>query len=848
MRTSVIILLLFLAIKSYSVQKIEYTSLDKDNPIEFAGDQIIYKGERIFLGAKSFFIDARLPKEIVSSYPYVFNTIEDAVKQLSNGTENDPMVLHIAPYVYWIDDPDDPAIRVAQEGEKLPYGLIIKCNWLKFHGLSDKPENVVIACNRGQTMGAKGNFTLFKMSGDGISVENITLGNYCNVDLEYPLKPELARKKRGSAIVQAQLVMSDGDKIFARNTRFISRLNLCPFYGSGKRVLFQNCHFESTDDALCKTGVYMNCTLDFYSSKPFGSTIKTGAVFLDCDLRSFSKGEQYFTKGGGQVAVLNSRLHTQTASYWGWRDFPVEESRNYQYNVSLNDQSFLIGNDRNPATTVNMENKRILDAYCFMLEGKPFYNIYNLLKGDDDWDPLGIKDIVLSAEKKDGKSYTDIPVQLEITPTRDTIETGKSSIILYPKMKRFGDFDAEIKENIVWSVDPQYQPFVKIIEKQDQSCEVIPVNHSDHIRKIIIKARSESGLEAASVLYSMPSVLDAPGFVSLPKIRKEKGHLILDYKLDLKYEDQSDIRWYRCKDKNGNDPVEIVVSRMNVPKKEYILSEGDENAYIMATVAPKHLRSNPGEVVKFIMPDPVGTKDIPDNKGIWKVGLENMSCKYQPKIMPGYWALDCYAPEDTKEFPWEADNSIDPWYYGPGINGAANDTGLVQNIKGARLRYTPAGDNYKNMKISFIAVPAKTAGQGFSSATAQYMDVFIKFDTEKMSGYALRLVRTTKYHDAIDLVFMRYDNGRAVPISEPVTTSCYKPNCSIELEARGNKLIVHAENLFEYKDDHGPEVKKVVDMEVEIAPNNYGGLGFQHTGTVRGGATLIKDLIIEWQK
>ena len=36
-------------------------------------------------------------------------------------------------------------------------------------------------------------------------------------------------------------------------------------------------------------------------------------------------------------------------------------------------------------------------------------------------------------------------------------------------------------------------------------------------------------------------------------------------------------------------------------------------------------------------------------------------------------------------------------------------------------------------------------------------------------------------------------------------------------------------------------------MESEITPNKLGGIGFQHTGTVRGGATLIKDLKIEWQ-
>ncbi len=173
---------------------------------------------------------------------------------------------------------------------------------MKFQGLSNDPTNVVLACNRGQTIGAKGNFTMFRFFGNGTAAENITFGNYCNVDLNYPLLPKLNRKKRASAIVQAQLIICDGDKILARNSRFVSRLNLCPFVG-GKRVLFDRCHFESTDDALCGTGVYLNCTLDFYSSKPFYRTNGTGAVFLNCDITSYVKDRAVFyqskrTSGG----------------------------------------------------------------------------------------------------------------------------------------------------------------------------------------------------------------------------------------------------------------------------------------------------------------------------------------------------------------------------------------------------------------------------------------------------------------------------------------------------------------------------------------------------------------------
>lgn len=822
-----------------------YKSLDPENPITFSGDYIVYKGNRIKLGPKAFFISGQLTNDEVSKYIYVFNSVNEASKYLTDGTEDSPMVLYIAPYVYWIDDPDDPAIRVPKPGGSTPFGLEINCEWLKFYGLSDDAKNVVLASNRGQTMGAKGNFTMFRFSGEGTSAENITFGNYCNIDLEYPLKPELNRKKRGSAIVQAQLIFCNGDKIVARNTRFVSRLNLCPFLG-GKRVLFDRCHFESTDDALNGSAIYLNCTLEFYSSKPFGGTFGTGTIFFNSDIQLYTRGEQYFTKMGGQVTAIDTRIHSETADYLGWRDNPREESRCYQYNVQFDGKPVFIG-AHHPQSTVDMSGKAVLDAYRFEYNGKVIYNTYNLLRGDDNWDPMGIKELVLSAEKELEKSLINQPTQLLISPTQDTIETGKNGIVLKTRVNKFGNIELK-GEPISWNIEPKYESFVDLKINDDGSCEVIPTNESNDVAKVIITAATSSGLEAASVLYVSPSKLEPPKFSSSPKIiQNTNGNLSVDYILDTKFQDQSLITWYRCSDAKGTNPIEIAVSRMNNPKKEYLLSAGDVGYYIMVSVAPKHKRCDAGKPVSVITNQPVNSKDVISDNLILIPDLKSMPTSYQPEIIPGFWTLDCYAPADTHEFDWEANNDRDPWYYGAGINGAANDTGLIQANKGARLRYTPVGNGFGDMKITFEAVPAKTAGQGFSSARAQYMDVFIKFDTKTLTGYALRLIRTTKYSDAIDCILMKYDNGNAVPISKPVSTSCYRPNCYITVEVRGDKLIAHAETPSEYfEKPNRPEVVPVVDMETEITPNQYGGFGFQHTGTVGSGATLIKNLKIEW--
>ncbi len=839
-RIGILVSLLILLINYSGYTQEGKNSLNKE--LEFHGSYIIYKGKNIPLGPNSVYVDGQLTAEQASKYRYVFNSVNEAAKHLTNGTEEFPMILYIAPYVYWIDNPDDTAIRVPAPGATTPFGLEIRCEWLKFYGLSDDARNVVLASNRGQTIGAKGNFTMFRISGQGTSAENITFGNYCNIDLEYPLKPELSRKKRASAIVQAQLVFCDGDKLFARNTRFVSRLNLCPFIG-GKRTLFDHCHFESTDDALNGTAIYLNCTLDFYSGKPFYGTSGTGAVFFNCDIRAFTRGEQYFTKSRGQVAVIDSRITSSTVNYLGWRDIPEKESRNYQYNVKLNAKTIFI-DTKHPKVTVEMKDKPVLDAYRFVNEGKVFYNTYNLLKGDDDWDPMGIKNTVLAAEKQTGKTLTNLPVQVLVSPTKDTIESGKETLVLKARVNRFGNYELK-GEKLQWTIAPEYQSIVKLHVNEDGTCTVTPTNNQDETKMVIVQATTTGGVQGASLLYISPSILEAPKFRSTPKITAKEGKLFVDYKLNMRFRDQSLISWFRCSDAQGSNPIEIAVSRFNEPKREYILTAGDIGYYIMVKVSPKHIRCLPGDPLTAIANQPVLANQVKSNNRVLVVDLQGMSTRYQPEVKPGFYTLDCFAPSDT--YDWTVDNSRDPWYVGPGVDGAADDTGLVQANKGARLRYTPVGSTFGDMKLSFTAVPAKTAGQGFSSARAQYMDVFIKFDTKTLTGYALRLIRTTKYGDAIDFILMRYENGVATEISKPVSADCYRPGCLISLEVKGNKLIAKAENKSEYfVVPNRPEVLQKVYLETVINDNSFGGFGFQHTGTVAGGATLIKDLKVSW--
>lgn len=240
------IVITLLSCINISAQK--YVSTDAKNVIEFYGDHIRYDGKVIKLGPKSLFIDGQLSDNEANKYPYVFNSFQSAAKKFIDGTEKEPMNVYIAPWVYWIDDPDNPAIRVGEKG-KQPTAMTVKCEYLHLTGLNPDAHNVVLAVQRGQTQGAIGNYLMFDFYGDGLTIKDMTLGNFCNVDLDFPLKPALSRKKRMPAITQAHVANCHGDKAFAQNVRFISRLNMTPLSGA-RRLLFDHCHLESTDDAL----------------------------------------------------------------------------------------------------------------------------------------------------------------------------------------------------------------------------------------------------------------------------------------------------------------------------------------------------------------------------------------------------------------------------------------------------------------------------------------------------------------------------------------------------------------------------------------------------------------------
>lgn len=829
-----------------------YTPIDSSDPVEFGGTYIKYQGETIQLSETAIYVDGSLSDELAAQYPYVYNDITKALSAdaLKNGTADNPMTVYVAPYVYWIDDPAATDTVQKTEGYSVPYGMVVNSDYLTIKGLTGNPDNVVLAGNRGQSHASNGNYTMFRFNCSGaLTVKNITIGNYCSVDLDYPLMSELNQAKRTETITQAQLADVSGDKMFADNCNFISRLNLDPINGAS-RSLYNNCHFESTDDALNANAVYVGCDFDFYGNRPLYSSYGTGSTFLGCTfnckiLNVEAEPTQFFTKEGGTITavdcVYNSNLSVPISI--GWTKTPSTSLKCYQSNIIHNGQSITIGGE-GAKETVDMTGKSVLDAYKVVSGGKTYYNTYNLLKGSDDWDPLGVKDVIKAA------GQDTVATQLSITSDVTEIESGKETASIGGTVNYFYGTN-DTTQKITYSVSDEDKAYVKLTDNGDGTCKVEGTNNDDAARKVIINASTESGLEAAVGITVKPSKIEAPAFTKAPVITNDgQGSLKVDYSLDLgSREDMSAISWYRCTDAEGSNPILVAVTRNDSPEYTYKLTAGDVGYYIMAKVESKNIRSDYGTPVNTVYDKAIGVKDVRSKN--FATDFSNFPNVKQSEIKAGFWTVDYNRPADTESFgSWQGADTEEPWKYGTTGNGCVG-AGLYEGTQGSRIMYTPVEGTYGDMSLELVVDPAKTAGQGFGSA-GQYMDVLLKFDTSTLTGYGLRIVRTKASSNAVTFVLVKYDNGTVTEISDEVIASCYATGCTISLKVEGNKLTAHVETPTEQLADQAAKgYPHVVDLTADIEVNSFGGVAIQHTGTVGSGGwqntTMLHNLNVTWE-
>jgi len=717
--------------------------------------------------------------EASDNTPFTFRTFQEASTHFIDGT-----TIYIRPGVYWIDDPDDPTVKVGKNGRE-PFGLVVRCPHLTIVGMGENPHDVVLASQRGQTQGAIGNFTMFDFWCDSLMVENLTMGNYCNVDLVYPLNPQLNRPKRSNAITQAHVGYVHGNSLVAKRVRFISRLNLNPLNGA-RDSYYEDCHFECTDDALNGTAIYRHCNFDLYGQKPFWSTFGKGALFVDCDFNVKGENrEMFFCKQGGPVSVIDCRYHAPSDSiYVGWTAYPQPWLRCYQKNFTLNGKPYQIG-IRRPQNTIVLP-----DTANLISQGIPYLNI---------------------------------------SQHEAELRTGETPLTLVCS-------DSKL---VKWRVTDYCEHYVTLRPIGRDSVQVIPTNQSGKTVDFCVMASTPDGREAACHLKVHPRLLPAPAFLRKPTLQLKKDVAQLSYDLDLQDRyDESLIIWLR------NDiPVSIVEANpLAMSNPEYKLSAADNGHRLSALIIPKLHGSLAGDTLRVDAPKII--KRQKKTKHL-ETDFHDFPCQWQSQVLPGYWTTDGYKPADTAEYPWAFDPKKPMWEYKEGFNGAVG-MGLLQAQRGARIMYTPLEKRYGDMHLKLLVDPTKTAGQGFGSATGQYMDVCLKFDTQTLTGYGLRVIRTTKHAKAVDFLLVKYEHGNITPLTEPVSSTCYRTGCIISIDFIGNRLSAHVSTKT--PQPAGSTLPHEVSLSADVTPNSFGGIHIQHTGSSGGeSTTMLHHLKVEWE-
>lgn len=757
--------------------------------------------------------------------------------QAVNAAPPGPVTLYVEPSVYWIDDPDSPVTRLPEPGYgSTPFAFVITRDTLAIRGLATDPRDVVFAVNRGQTQGALGNFTMFRFEGHSLEVENITFGNYCNVDLVYPRDPTLNRPRRRDAIVQAQIGICDRtDRLFARNCRFISRLNLCPFVGA-RRSLYKDCYFECTDDALSGSAIYLDCAFTFHSGKPFYSTASTGAIFLNCDIHTLVNGTQYLTKMPGAVTMIDTRFTSAHPVTLQWtRD--VSSTRCYQSNVTLNGQPVTIDRDR-PALSADITGTPLLCAYKVDIDGHTIYNIPNLIGTPDGWDPLGIAPTIAEASRRLATPLTGLPVAMRLTPSSQTLAPQADTTTLTPSTRLWADYPAPGTPSCTWSA-----PTTLTLSKAGETTIAVSANTFPNEMTAEVSATTPEGLVGATTITLAPHLREAPTLSSTPVLTSHKNSLRLTYSLSGQGTDNSEIIWYRATAPDLSDTVAVRHGR-GTAAALYPLTPGDTGHYIAARITPAYSDSHAGHPVIATFGSRI-VKASPRRESHLNTSFAEIPVRSTSPGRPGFWHFDTFKPADTSLHDWTPEEGKS-WYYGQGLD-AATGIGLIQATRGARLSYTPVRDTCRDMLLSLTAEPSKGPGQGFGSATGQYMDICIGFNPVTLTGYALRIERTPDHDKAVTFTLVRYDSGTVTPICDPVASNCFRTPCRIELSLSKGILTASASTQAPAVTPSAPGILPSVTLNAPAATPAGTSLAIQHTGSTGASATLIRDLDVIWK-
>lgn len=502
---------------------------------------IYYNGESVTLSEHALYVNQNL----ASSSGYSYKTLQEAVANAIPGTKDNPTIIYLEPDVYWTDD----YTKTEDRDKNDLIGLIIPQAYITLVGMTGNRDDVVIASDRGQNAGANGNFNTIGV-GDGFHAKDLTIGNYCNVDLVYERDTTKNHTKRQEAVTQAQAVtkvpsITDMDEWFFENCNIISRLNLFSRDDRPKRSLIKDCHLECTDDSL-GTGyitIFENCTFSLFSNTPCGGASFYMQAFLGCEFTTQLSDNKTITlcKNTKPFAFIDCDFKgDMTGMEWKQSNFS-DDIRQIVSNNTLNGQPLTISPDY-PDLSVTPDGEQMK---AFKYNGE--YNIYNLLNGVgyDEWDPLNQKDYMPTGTWNIQFDYPGIAK--DVVP----VLQGNVSDSLQVTPVVLGGND----KTVTWSTEDD----TLVIEPQDDGTVIVKGDNSTlDNKKGCLVATVANGMKKVLHFTVTPKIFEAPVLSEKPVLSApENGMINVTYAFTDNSEaaDESIINWYRATDKEGTDKV-----------------------------------------------------------------------------------------------------------------------------------------------------------------------------------------------------------------------------------------------------------------------------------------------------
>ena len=769
-------------------------------------------GDALKLNEKHFYVDAMLQED--SPKHYCFKSLHTAIAHSQSGTKEAPMIIYLAPNVYQM------------KGTKEDRGLYIHQDWVSLIGLSKNAEDVILADNRGHMVGAEGESgsspaeTLF-ITGTGFHAENLTIGNYCNIDLIYPMNPSKNQKKRSETITQAYCIGAENrekvlDYFYFKNVHFMSMLDTVAL-GNVQRIYYEKCYIQGTDDFMGGGMIHVmkDTTLRCFSGKPIYTAGSEGMAFINCtwEIEFLEPTTLNLSKHASTLYLIGCHFKDLTGNLKEihWTTYPQNHIKCYEYQTTLDGVPYSISQGQEGIILSETQVKG--------------YTVCNLLQGRKVWEPIGVE------KSEVAPLPLNIKIDRSIEVHMDEEAKAQIKVSIYPNTaSQKLEWRHELEHCLsVW----QEEGYIKVKGRDFKS---------DRVVQFPLRVVAENSIYNECLVTLYPPLVEVPVFSRKPYLLENMQDTIkIDYELDLdciegRYEDKSIINWYRCDTKEGAGALLVATSKIGEVLKEYTLTSGDVGHYIMAEMIPKHERSRLGKNVRVYTNRRITFEDL-RGVGIEKYAYKSDFHKFptvrQPLLIPGTWTVDSYYSLHEK-LVWEPAEG-ESWTYGEGVDGAFGEYGLLTTGRGARLLWTQE-KGFNEMSVDVVLNTEKTAAQGFGSATGQYLEIYIKYDTATLSGYALRIERTMKYGFATDFTLYEYTNGAGVPISETISSTAFNSKCYIRLWTMGNYLYTEVESTHKQsKQQREAGLIELVALKAEIQPNNCGGMGILHTGTVSVG-------------